>query len=188
MVGKGSGRLVPHVAENSHDPSGAQPLRFNVIYREHARYVWRVARAIGVSDLHVDDVVHDVFLVVRRRLPDFDPQRSMRAWLGGITRRVVGHLWRGQAREQKRLQALPDPVPADSPFESMRAQEAQRLVSRFVESLDPDKRLAFVLMDVEGLTAKEVATACQSNPRTIYSRVRAARALFAKYLEEVGPL
>jgi len=171
----------------AHSPSPAEdePLRFSAVYREHVRYVWRVGRGMGVSTLHIDDVVHDVFLVVRRRLPDFDPRRSLRAWLAGITRRVVGHLRRKLAREQRRLRALPDPEPVRSPYEAVARQDAERLIQRFLDTLDPDKRMAFVLHEIEGLTAKEVALACGTNHRTVYSRVRAARLRLESYLAEV---
>ena len=76
-------------ALHAREPPTDDRLRLRTVYREHARYVWRVCHGMGVSPLHIDDVVHDVFLVVRRRLDDFDPRRSMRAWLAGITRRVV---------------------------------------------------------------------------------------------------
>lgn len=141
---------------------------------------------MGVSTLHIDDVVHDVFLVVRRRLPDFDPRRSVRAWLAGITRRVVGHLRRKLARERRRLRALPDPEPVRSPHDAVQDKDAARLMERFLDALDVDKRVTFVLMDIEGLTAREVAEVCRTNPRTVYSRLRAARQRFAAFVEEVG--
>ena len=113
------------------------PLRFGAVYREHARYVWRICRGMGVSPLHVDDVVHDVFLVVRRRLADFDPERSLRAWLAGITRRVVGHLRRKLAREDRRLRALSEPEPERSPHDAVQRHDAERLMQRFMRGAWP---------------------------------------------------
>jgi RNA polymerase sigma-70 factor (ECF subfamily) len=177
-------RLVQPAAQTSDSASDA-PLRFSEVYREHARYVWRVCRGMGVSPLHVDDVVHDVFLVVRRRLVEFDPQRSIRAWLAGITRRVVGHLRRKLAREDRRLRALPEPEPVRSPHEAVQRHDAERLVQRFLDTLDADKRVAFLLLEIEGLTAKEVAEVCRTNPQTVYSRARVARQRFEAYVAEL---
>jgi RNA polymerase sigma-70 factor (ECF subfamily) len=176
-------RLVQTTADSS--DTAREPLRFSAVYREHARYVWRVGRGLGVPVLHIDDVVHDVFLVVRRRLADFDPERSMRAWLAGITRRVVGHLRRKLARESRRLRALPDPELASSPQDVMERKDAVRLMQRFLDALDPEKRIAFLLMETEGLTAREVAEVCHTNPRTVYSRVRAAKRRFAEFVAKV---
>ena len=165
-------------ADSPHSPS------FDAVYRAHASFVWRVGRALGVSHLHIDDVVHDVFLVVMRRLSDYDAGQSIRAWLAGITRRVVAHLRRKQGREDRRLRALPAPVPPRGPERSMELQDGERLLEQFLSALDEDKRTAFVLMDLEGLTAREVAEACGSNQRTIYSRVRVARARFEAFAAE----
>ena len=163
-----------------------QPLDFDAVYREHAAFVWRVGRAMGVSTLHIDDVVHDVFLVVVRRLTDFDAKHSMRAWLAGITRRVVGHLRRKHGREDRRLHALPEPEPPRGPHQTLELREGERLMEIFLAKLDQDKRTAFVLMELEGLSAREVAQACGSNPRTIYSRVRVARARVEAFVAEVS--
>lgn len=141
---------------------------------------------MGVSTLHIDDVVHDVFLVVMRRLGDYDAKQSMRAWLAGITRRVVSHLRRKLSRDDRRLRALPDPVPPRGPERSMELQDCERLMEQFLRGLDEDKRAAFVLMELEGLTAREVAEACGSNQRTIYSRVRVARARFEAFAAEMS--
>ncbi len=168
------------------DAESPQPLSFDAAYREHASFVWRVGRAMGVSTLHIDDVVHDVFLVVMRRLEDYDARQSIRAWLAGITRRVVSHLRRKRGREDRRLRALPDPVPPRGPEQSMELHDCERLMERFLASLDEDKRTAFVLMELEGLTAREVAAACGSNQRTIYSRVRVARARLDAFATEVS--
>lgn len=191
MPGDTSGRWWARRGESvsaEASPDGAESphaLDFDAVYREHAAFVWRVGRAMGVSNLHIDDVVHDVFLVVVRRLGDYDPGHSMRAWLAGITRRVVGHLRRKQGREQRRLQALPEPEPPRGPEQTLALREGERLMERFLGSLDEDKRTAFVLMELEGLTAREVAQACGSNQRTIYSRVRVARARFEAFAAEV---
>ena len=172
-------------ALHAREPPTDDRLRLRTVYREHARYVWRVCHGMGVSPLHIDDVVHDVFLVVRRRLDDFDPRRSMRAWLAGITRRVVSHLRRKLAREDRRLRALPDPDPVRSPYDAVQQGDAERLMQRFLATLDPDKRMAFLLLEIEGLTANEVAEVCRTNPRTVYSRARAARQRFAAYVAEL---
>lgn len=172
-------------AIHAREPAPDDRPGFATVYRDHARYVWRVCHGMGVSPLHIDDVVHDVFLVVRRRLDDFDPRRSLRAWLAGITRRVVSHLRRKLAREDRRLRALPDPDPVRSPHDAVQQGDAERLMQRFLATLDTDKRMAFLLLEIEGLTANEVAEVCRTNPRTVYSRARAARQRFAAYVAEL---
>ena len=89
------------------DDAPADP--FAEVYQAHFDFVWRLTRALGVEPSVVDDVVHEVFLVVRRRLDAFDRERSMRAWLAGITRNLVMHHRRAAARRSRRMAALPEP-------------------------------------------------------------------------------
>ena len=59
------------------------------VYRAHVGFVWRVLRRLGVEDAALEDVVHDVFLVVHRRLADFEGRSAVTTWLYGIARRVA---------------------------------------------------------------------------------------------------
>ncbi|MGB1015444.1 MAG: RNA polymerase sigma factor [Nannocystaceae bacterium] len=61
------------------------------VYREYADFVWRMARRQGVAACELEDVVHDVFLVVHRRLPDYDGRAGMKTWLFHLTRGVVSN-------------------------------------------------------------------------------------------------
>src|SRR5690606_28421405 len=61
----------------------------SAIYRAHQDYVARVLHHCGLEAGMIDDALQDVFLVVHRRLADFDGRTSIRNWLYGIARRVV---------------------------------------------------------------------------------------------------
>ena len=67
------------------------------IFREHAPYVWRVLRRMGVREADVEDVTQEVFVVVHRRLPEFEGRSAMRTWIYGICLRVASdHRRRGK--------------------------------------------------------------------------------------------
>ncbi len=158
------------------------------VYREQLDFVDRSARHLGVPSAQVDDVVHDVFLVVHRRLADFDPEAgaTLRSWLYGITRRVVMHHQRRARRMHARharfgaARALDhgEETSASSPDAAYERDEAARAVQRFLASLDEDKRQVFALIEIEGFTAPEAARALGVKLNTVYSRLRAARKRF----------
>ena len=70
------------------------------IYRRHADAVATWARRMGGPELDVEDLVHEVFLVVQRRLPEWRGEAKITTWLYEITLRVVQdrrrrrHFWR----------------------------------------------------------------------------------------------
>jgi RNA polymerase sigma-70 factor (ECF subfamily) len=57
-------------------------------------------------------------------------------------------------------------------------------VREFVTTLDEDKRAVFELVDLEGMAVPEVAELCGIKLNTAYSRLRAARQLFQRAVDE----
>jgi len=55
-----------------------QPPEFRVIYERWFEEVSRWIRAMGGPEAEREDLVQDVFLVVHRRLPDFDGENNTR--------------------------------------------------------------------------------------------------------------
>jgi len=165
-----------------------RPPTFDELYELYVDFIWRSVRRLGVGEAAADDVVQQVFLVVHRRLPEFSHAASVRTWIFGILLRVV--------REHRRLQRRKSPhhlwpstdpeTLADdraSPDESTARAEAARLVQRWLDELDDEKRELFVLAELEQMTAREIAEAIGSNASTVYSRLRAARMEFEKAAE-----
>jgi RNA polymerase sigma-70 factor, ECF subfamily len=150
------------------------------VYRAHVDFVWRVVRRLGVPDAAVDDVVHDVFLVVQRRLIDYDPRYSMRSWLVGIARRVSKDYFRGRARADARLRLVPRAQPEPDPEDEAVRTEAADFVRGFLDGLDRDQQMVFMLADVEGMSAPEIARALRIKLPTVYSRLRLARQKFER--------
>jgi RNA polymerase sigma-70 factor (ECF subfamily) len=153
------------------------------VYRDHMEFVWRTCRYLGVHPADCEDVVHEVFIVVKRRLPAYDRAHSMRSWLAGITRRKVLHYHRGRARTERKIAEAPPPAPDDGgPEKAVSRREAAAAVREFLAALDPDKRDVFVLCELEGLSAPEMAPVLGANVNTIYSRLRSARQAFERHV------
>jgi RNA polymerase sigma-70 factor (ECF subfamily) len=163
--------------------TGARPT-FDELYDAHVEFLWRNARRLGVGDDAVDDVLQQVFIVLHRRLPELAMAGSEKAWLFGVLLRVVRDHRRSLRRKSPhRLFAVTDPETlADErgrqPDESFARVEAAALVRRWLDALDDDKREVFVLAEFEQLSAREIGEATGTNPRTVSSRLRAARQTF----------
>jgi RNA polymerase sigma-70 factor (ECF subfamily) len=190
----GDGSLEsPFAREGGHRDGGPPPsqrdavrerLDFAAVYDAHFSYVWRSARRLGVHPDSIDDVVQDVFVVVHRRLADFEGRSSLKTWMFGIVLRVVRDHRRSirrkrlgaDARSDSELDMLPDANA--TPFERLEQVEAARLVDTLLDRLDDEKREVFVLAELEGMTVPEIAEITSANVNTVYSRLRAARKEF----------
>jgi RNA polymerase sigma-70 factor (ECF subfamily) len=152
-------------------------LTLETLYAEHAPFVWRSVRRLGVPADSVEDAVQDVFLVVHRRLGEFEGRSSVRTWLFGIVRRVVRDHRPSRRQEPTDalvLDSLPGAVDA-GPLALAERAEAARVLGCLLDTLDDDLREAFVLVDLEEMSVPEAAKALSANVNTVYSRVRAAR-------------
>lgn len=159
----------------------AQTLSLERIYRAHYAFVWRSLLHMGLVGSTVDDALQDVFLVVHRRLDDFEGP-CMRSWLYGIARRVASDYRRGASRAVRRVSGMPDPDVHPSPEGVGSRVAAAAMVHKFLAELDDDKREVFVLTEVEGMTAREIADMLGVNANTVSARLRAARLKFARVL------
>jgi RNA polymerase sigma-70 factor (ECF subfamily) len=166
-------------------------LSFQQVYEEHFHYIWRCLRGLGVSEHALDDAAHDVFLVVQRKLSGFDGSEArLTTWLYEIALRV-GRRYRSQtAKDARRSVALLPPeldeiaaeqTRLDHADEGCGLEQAERLAlaRRALDALDADKREAFVLGCIEQRSAPEIAELTGVPINTVYSRLRAARRMFA---------
>lgn len=171
---------------------------FEAVYREHFRFVWRCTKRLGIEGALVDDVVQETFLVVHRRLSEFEGRSSMKTWLYGIVRRVVSDHRRTLRRKPglDALNAMNDAQGGDleavhdtsarGPEASLEQGEQLQLVRRLLLELDEEKREVFILTELEGMTMAEIAEALDVNPNTVSSRLRAARREFEEALERAS--
>jgi len=167
-------------------PARVELPSFAVLYDEHFDLVWRTARRLGVPEASADDVVQDVFLVLHRRLADYDGRTPAKRWILGMTLRVVAD----HRRRYKRKDAPCVPEPADSdgnvllasnqpsPSAHVERDEQVRLLEELLATLSEEKREVLVLAELEEMTVPEIAELLNANVNTIYARLRAARAEF----------
>lgn len=133
-----------------------------------------------VEPAAIEDLAQDVFIVLHRRLQDYDPERDVRSWLWGIARRTASTHARSAGRAERRLRAVPEPEPVRQPDEHIEQRERADLVGQFLGSLSDEQREVFVLMEIESMSAPAVAETLGLKLNTVYSRLRAARERFKR--------
>jgi RNA polymerase sigma-70 factor (ECF subfamily) len=165
-------------AENAVVVAPEPSLEFRVIYERWFSEVSRWIRAMGGPEAEREDLVQDVFLVVHRRLRDFDGQ-NVAGWLYQIARHRV--------RDFRRLlwvrHLLLGGVPLSeslskggaSPADSLETNEKRLLLERLLGKLNESERAAVVLFEIDGYSGEEIA-AIQGVPvNTVWARIHKAR-------------
>ncbi len=173
-------------ARDPQQPMGEHALDLHATFRDHHDFVWRSLAQLGLASTEVDDALQDVFVIAYRRRADFDGRTAVRGWLYGIARNVAlkhrERTARGLARTAP-VEAAATAASDDAVDLELARQEAAVLVERFLAVLDLDQRTVFVLAEIEGHSAPEIAAMVGSNLNTVYSRLRLARRRFARVLE-----
>lgn len=131
--------------------------------------VWRLCAYLGDRD-DADDLTQETFLRAINALPSFRRESSARTWLLSIARFTCADAVRRSVRQRRlvdrlatrRIEAEPDP--------SGRAD-----LESSIATLTDDRRAAFVLTQILGMSYAEAAQICDCPVGTIRSRVARAR-------------
>lgn len=155
---------------------------FERFYRQHFVGAWRALGRLGVSSGECEDAAQEVFVSAHRRWAAFDDALPRRAWLFGIVRKIAWRYRRSDERRVRRIDAIAREQIATLSLDDLIArEEAARMLAAFLETLDADKREAFVLGELEELGRRELGHALGVNPNTAYSRLQAARRRFLEH-------
>jgi len=154
------------------------PLTFRVIYERWFEQVSHWVRVMGGPEADREDLIQDVFVVVHRRLPDFDGD-NLPGWLYRITRHRV--------RDFRRLVwvkrilfgsvPLPENLPKEgaSPIEILETRQKRAMLERLLGRLTESERLALVLFEIDGYSGEEIAEILGVPLNTVWSRTHKAR-------------
>jgi RNA polymerase sigma factor (sigma-70 family) len=155
---------------------------FEAVYRGGADYVLGTLRALGVPDQDCEDAMHDVFLVVQRRLPEYDPRDKLNAWLAAIARKVaLGHR-RHRARVPvpvegagKLLEKLGATTMDQEHTDAETRAIAQQVFLRLLDEVEDDQRIVYVMHDLQHMPIADIARALEIPVGTVKTRLRLAR-------------
>jgi len=158
------------------DTIAQSPQPFREIHRQHFDFVWRSVQRLGVDAASVDDVIQEVFLAAYRRWGTYDARRPFKPWLFGIALNVVRMARRGESRRRRRVEAVAVQHDVSEPTDATQRHAELDLLQRLLAVLDDDQRTVVILIEIEGMSPRDVAAGLGLSVNTVYSRLRLARA------------
>lgn len=129
--------------------------------------VWRLCTALGSAG-ETEDLVQETYLRALRALPRFRGDAPVRLWLLSIARRTCADHVRGRQRRRRLMDRVMSETVAVT-------ESAPEVADDLLASLDPERRDAFVLTQLVGLSYEEAAVVAGCPIGTIRSRVSRAR-------------
>lgn len=138
------------------------------LVRSTQAVVWRFCANLS-SRQEADDLTQEVYIRAARNIGQYRGEAPVVSWLLSIAR----HVCADQVRKNQRRARLTHRIRwerhlvADAP--------GALDLNDLIDALDPDRKLAFVLTQVLGLSYEEAASVCDCPIGTIRSRVARAR-------------
>ena len=161
---------------------------FERAYRQYFVFAWRALRRLGIAERDLNDAAQDVFLVVYRKLPEFDFERPISTWIYAICLRVASDRRRSAAQRHELFsedsEALEKPdqaLAADAAAQQL--AERRALLEAALNEMSLEQRAVFTLFELEGRTGEEVAELLGVAAPTVHSRLRLAREIFRRSIE-----
>ena len=159
------------------------------IYSRHADDVARWARRFGGPRIDVEDIVHEVFLVVQRRFHEWRGDAHVTTWLYEITFRIVRDRrsrgwWRrwstGIVRGESSgpgpgndLAELADGQP--DALALLQRREATGALYGILDGIGEKYRTVIILFELEGLSGEEIARLTGISLANVWVRLHRAR-------------
>ena len=144
-----------------------------------------------------DDLVQETLIRAWRFWDRFEPGTSARAWVARIMRNVFIDSYHRDCRRTEIYELAAGSMHHDdtslspgghsympSPDDLVDGARTREEVHQALEALPPDFRQAIVLVDIEGLTYREVAEVMDCPMGTVMSRIHRGRKILRAELEK----
>ena len=145
--------------------------------REHPS-VWRLCLGFLADRHEADDAAQDAMLKLLDQLPKYDARRPFATWRNTVVVNLCRDRLRrrdARARAESGAAALDAPGALPSPLDHAQRGEMRELVTASLSRLTPREREIFVLHDLQGEAAADVAAALEIAPSTVRVLLMTAR-------------
>ena len=162
---------------------------FEELAREHSPRLFRMALQLTGRREEAEDLVQETLVRALPALRRFEGRAKLSTYLV----RTMSNLWKNRLRSRKRSPIVTwfrgrqpeqedagDPAdqvanPSPGALERLETEDRARRVRGAVARLDPDRRLALLLREVEELSYEEIAAMTRVPVGTVRSRLSRAR-------------
>lgn len=165
---------------------------FGLIFEQHHRFIYKFIYAMLGDHSLAEELTQETFLGAYKNLGMLRHEAALKTWLCSIAKNKVYKSFRSSKKEGKQsddeletLEILDNKNP--SPVEQFLNKELNSLIGEVLKKLDEDKRLVFILKEIQQLSYNEIAEITgDAIPKLKTDLFRAKikmRAMLSPYLE-----
>jgi RNA polymerase sigma-70 factor (ECF subfamily) len=147
-------------------------------------YIFETLRRLGAGPGEIEDLAHDVFVVLHRNWGTLDLELPLRPYLFGVAFRIVCAHRRRRAREMPyAVSDVEDGTPG--PERTLETRESHALLLAALERVPLPRRAVIVLHELDGVPIADVARALSITRFGAYARLHKGRRELAKAIRRL---
>ncbi len=175
------GELLERFIEQKDDTA------FALLMNRHGRMLYAIARRLLKNPADADDVCQAAFLVLARKAPQLERQRSIAGWLVGVVRKLAADVRKMQERRTRHEQlSVPSPTSSHDPSLFASNKEIGQQIDEALARLPRKYREPLLLCYWEGLSKPEATARLGWKPGTLSGRLARGKSLLKLRLERKG--
>jgi RNA polymerase sigma-70 factor (ECF subfamily) len=165
-----------------------EPAAIGQIYDQHHQAVWAFARRLVGEAAAAEDLVHEVFVSLPRVFARYRGESSARTFLFSVVVNHARHHVRAASRRRAAMNRLAHEMPYSprDPEQIHEGAELAEIMSRALDTLPIEQRVAFVLCEVEERSSREVAEIAGVPEATVRTRLHHAKRKLRDALDREG--
>ncbi len=155
-----------------------EPAAVGEVYDLHHQAVRAFAARLLGDAAAAEDLVHEVFITLPKAIRRYRGDASLRTFLISIAVNHARHHVRSAVRRRAAVERLgrePEPPHAVDPEHEARRRQLAAQLTRALDAIPVDQRVAFVLCEVEERTSREAAAIVGVPEGTVRTRLMHAK-------------
>ncbi len=167
----------------------AEPSAVAEVYDAHHGAVRAFAKRLLGDAATAEDLVHEVFVSLPKAARNFRGNSALRTFLISVAVNHARHHVRAAQRRRRALSAYGESLASENtsdPEHETRRKQLAELLTRALDTLPIEQRVAFVLCEVEERTSREAAEIVGAPEATLRTRLFHAKKKLRVALETEG--
>ncbi|VAX19987.1 hypothetical protein MNBD_NITROSPINAE01-646 [hydrothermal vent metagenome] len=171
--------------------SSGDQTAFMQLFEKHKDFVWNVAYRMVYDFDEAEDLAQEVFIAVWKNLATYQAKSKFSTWLYRITvNRTLNHVTRikknDEFNETKVHKFVDENIfMRQNPESAVFELEAEKALAALLARLEPERRMAVILREIEGFSYEEIARATNVKIGTVRSRIARGRDELERYAKEI---
>ncbi|UUC44189.1 RNA polymerase sigma factor [Flavobacterium cerinum] len=157
---------------------------FNTLYQQYANKIYSRLLKLTQSEQLADELLQDTFIILWNKRHTINPDLSIKSWLYKVAENEVYQLYRKIARDKKLQEHIVSTFieTYSHTEEGIFYKESQELLVKAMEQLTPQRKEAFKLCRIDGMSYQEAATKMGVSVSTVSNHLVQATCIVRNYI------